>query len=219
MWWASLRWTAAGASATPESDAKPTFTADTLDADESQTLTPRTLDVDDILALVSINVLLLPEISKRETDDKSKADSLVKAIACLQAGWLAIQCAGRTAQRLPTSTLELATLGYVCCTIITYCFWWHKPLGVMVPTIISPLDEKHEEVERVLQENPRLKFAHNKQDRIANNRYLFDRGAKISLSCVVLVMLIFGGVHLFFHVSSHSNNPMVRDSVWAFSFK
>lgn len=105
-----------------------------LDTD-SQTLYP--VRGTQISCLVRGGMLDFPEFSEREIHDKSKADGFVKAVACLQASWMVVQCSARTAQGLPTSILEFLTLAYVCCALFSYCFWWNKPLDVKVPTIIG----------------------------------------------------------------------------------
>ncbi|KAF2267305.1 hypothetical protein CC78DRAFT_457383 [Lojkania enalia] len=79
----------------------------------------------------------VPEISKDELMDRSKEDSLAKAIAVLQAGWLLVQCIARAVQGLPITTLELTTMAFVFCTTISYAAWWKKPKDVQYPIIIK----------------------------------------------------------------------------------
>jgi hypothetical protein len=88
------------------------------------------------LWLVQHGVIDLPEISAEEIKDKSKADSLIKTIAGLQAAWFILQCIGRAAQKLSTATLEITTVAYVICISPALCFWWNKPVDVKVPTIL-----------------------------------------------------------------------------------
>lgn len=95
------------------------------------------VDADGLYRLVSHGRLLKPDdLTTKSINDKSKADCFVKAIACFQALWQGIQCIGRTAQGLPLSALELATMAYVVCVLANYVFWWNKPLDVIVPTTI-----------------------------------------------------------------------------------
>jgi len=60
----------------------------------------------------------------------SKADALVKALACIQIIWFLINIFARLASKLPISPLEWTTCGYIGCTLGTYAFWWHKPYNV-----------------------------------------------------------------------------------------
>ncbi|ESZ89496.1 hypothetical protein SBOR_10119 [Sclerotinia borealis F-4128] len=76
----------------------------------------------------------LPDISKREIVDKSKADTMAKLLVILQAGWMLVQVIGRLVSDLPVTLLEVNTLGHVLCTFIIYMLWWHKPRSIMMPT-------------------------------------------------------------------------------------
>lgn len=75
----------------------------------------------------------LPNISKEQIQDKSKADPLVKSIVCLQTTWFCVQCVGRIASKLPISPLELNTLAHATCALIVYVLWWDKPVEVEQP--------------------------------------------------------------------------------------
>jgi hypothetical protein len=80
--------------------------------------------------------------SAEELEDKSKADAFVKGFAVLQSSWLVGQCIARACYGLPLSELELSTCAFVACTIISYTFWWHKPLDVASATLLrSPASE------------------------------------------------------------------------------
>ncbi|KAK4113185.1 hypothetical protein N656DRAFT_752331 [Canariomyces notabilis] len=63
--------------------------------------------------LVSRDYIDFPEVSDEELWDKSKQDTLTKAITCLQAGYLVLQCIGRAIQGLDVTTLELSTVAIV----------------------------------------------------------------------------------------------------------
>jgi hypothetical protein len=80
---------------------------------------------------------LIPNISKEDIDDKSKASGLAKTIVCFQALWFCLQCLIRLGRGLPITLLELNTFVHALCTIITYWLWWDKPLDVSEPTIIK----------------------------------------------------------------------------------
>ena len=63
------------------------------------------------------------EIKFEDIIDKSKSDILAKCITCLQSLWLVMGCAARANQGLPITVLELATTGYVGCTVVSYVFF------------------------------------------------------------------------------------------------
>lgn len=80
---------------------------------------------------------IIPTLSREEILDKSKADGLSKALACLQAGWFCTQVMARAAQHLPICLLELTTLAHAFCMIVAYILWWGKPFEVQEPAIIN----------------------------------------------------------------------------------
>ncbi|KAF8811620.1 hypothetical protein BYT27DRAFT_7183765 [Phlegmacium glaucopus] len=69
-------------------------------------------------------------ISEESIIDKSKADSLRKALLCIQAGWFVLQCISRLATKLPVTLLEVNTVGHALCALAIYGFWFRKPLEV-----------------------------------------------------------------------------------------
>ncbi len=79
----------------------------------------------------------LPTMTEKEIWDKSKADGFAKLLSCFQTAWFVIQIIGRAIQHLPVTTLELATLSFVVCTLSMYYQWANKPLDVESPTIIN----------------------------------------------------------------------------------
>ena len=61
-------------------------------------------------------------------------------ITCLQILWFVVQLIGRAVQHLPTTGLELFTLGIVVCSLGTYAAYWRRPQGIQLPITI-PVDE------------------------------------------------------------------------------
>ncbi|MCJ1245349.1 hypothetical protein MMC30_002553 [Trapelia coarctata] len=87
--------------------------------------------------LVDCGFMKVPNISKKDIEDKSKADKITKAIAVLQVGWLVMQCVARAIQRLAVTPLELLIIAIVPCSAATYFFWLHKPKDVNLPTVLE----------------------------------------------------------------------------------
>jgi hypothetical protein len=79
----------------------------------------------------------IPDLSVGEIIDKSKADGVAKTLVCVQAGWCLLQYIGRLAGGLPVSLLELNTLGHALCALAIYFSWWHKPLDIKEPYVLS----------------------------------------------------------------------------------
>jgi hypothetical protein len=82
----------------------------------------------------------LPAVDKESILDRSKADELVKGLACCQALWLVIQVIARKASGLPITLLELNTVAHVVCAILMYIVWWHKPQDVNQPEFVDVRD-------------------------------------------------------------------------------
>jgi len=92
-----------------------------------------------------------------DINDRSKGDSLAKAVTCAQISFLLIQTFGRVGQHLPVTALEVVTLALVMCAIIAYGFWWNKPLSILRPTVIH-VPFNHEQIWKILHqyiESPR----------------------------------------------------------------
>jgi hypothetical protein len=93
----------------------------------------------DIVLLRSKGLLpKLPYITVEEINDKSKSDSLVRAITVVQITWIVIQIIVRAFRSLAISQLEVSVVAFATCAVMIYGLNWEKPKGVQVPiTIIS----------------------------------------------------------------------------------
>ncbi|CZR66249.1 uncharacterized protein PAC_16150 [Phialocephala subalpina] len=80
---------------------------------------------------------LLPDLDEREIQDKSKTDGLAKALVLLQASWMLLQTFGRMATHIPTSLLEVNTIGHILCAFVVYLLWWNKPREIHEPTVLK----------------------------------------------------------------------------------
>ena len=91
----------------------------------------------------ALHELLKNTFTEDEIWDKSKGDTLAKAIVALQTTWFLAQIIGRAMQRLTITELEVITLAYAAFNAVMYAFWWNKPLDVQCPLLIpfSKLDE------------------------------------------------------------------------------
>ena len=89
-----------------------------------------------ICSLAELAPELLPDISKEQILDKSKADEFGKTLACLQALWFCTQCITRLATGLSITLLELNTFSHALCALLAYAFWWSKPHDVNEPVLI-----------------------------------------------------------------------------------
>ncbi|KAF8541823.1 hypothetical protein BDD12DRAFT_827936 [Trichophaea hybrida] len=78
-------------------------------------------------------------------EDKSKADVVAKGLACVQAGWIVLQCLGRKLQGLPITPLEINTVVHVLNAVVMYAIWWEKPVDVGEPSVIHTYSAVSEE--------------------------------------------------------------------------
>ncbi|KAF7350545.1 hypothetical protein MSAN_01614100 [Mycena sanguinolenta] len=77
------------------------------------------------------------DIPRADIMDKSKGDALSKGVALLQGLWFIIQILARFAENLPVTQLEVTTLAFAVVNLFTWVLWWHKPLDVQQPILIS----------------------------------------------------------------------------------
>lgn len=77
------------------------------------------------------------QTNRGEIKDKSKADTLAKALVCIQVLWLVGQVIERKAAGYPLTILEIHTLVHVACALFMYALWIRKPLNIHAPTIID----------------------------------------------------------------------------------
>ncbi|KAF9474057.1 hypothetical protein BDN70DRAFT_962619 [Pholiota conissans] len=80
-----------------------------------------------IIYYIRNGTILPPKITKDDIQDRSKGDTISKALIILQTTWFAVQCIARWSQRLPVTELEVVTLAYALLNGITYALWWKKP--------------------------------------------------------------------------------------------
>jgi hypothetical protein len=72
----------------------------------------------------------LPEVPPQQLEALSKSDALVTILAILQMAWLMIQLLVRYKQNIESSQLEIVTLAFSACGILTYAILWDRPRGV-----------------------------------------------------------------------------------------
>ncbi|KAI5790951.1 hypothetical protein FPQ18DRAFT_238157, partial [Pyronema domesticum] len=68
--------------------------------------------------------------------DRSKADSLVKFLVCVQAFCMVINVIARKVSGLPSTLIELNMVFHVVVTVVVYALWWNKPLSVQNPVVL-----------------------------------------------------------------------------------
>lgn len=117
------------------------FTFETRDLRESEQFLPGSvgrvaLTERALYALAIVTPQLLPQVSRQEIEDKSKANGLAKIVTSLQALWFTVQCIQRIAQGLSISTLELNTGAHAIFALVSFLLWFKKPVDIDQPTVI-----------------------------------------------------------------------------------
>jgi hypothetical protein len=77
-----------------------------------------------------------PRLSEGEILEKSKTDLFAKGIAVLQISELILSLIARATRHLAISQLEIITVAFAVCAVVTYCFSWNKPQDVKTATTI-----------------------------------------------------------------------------------
>ena len=103
--------------------------------------------------LARLKIIEVPKIDVEDIKDRSKSNNVSKFLACIQSAWFILQAIGRAVQKLPFTTLEIATIPFVGCTYLMIYFWWTKPVSVET-FVTCPVKEIPEE----LLEELRTKF-------------------------------------------------------------
>jgi len=97
---------------------------------------PGTLSFHRFRDLINKSLISFPTITAAEIQDRSKGDVLSKAIAVFQTTFFILQLTARVVLRLPIAEIELVTLALASLNVITYFFWWDKPLRVQEPVTL-----------------------------------------------------------------------------------
>lgn len=63
-------------------------------------------------------------VSGQVIKNKSKANTIQKALVMLQVSWMFLQCIARKIYGLPLTLLELHTMVHVFCAFLMYTFWF-----------------------------------------------------------------------------------------------
>ncbi|KAK7416431.1 Squalene epoxidase [Neonectria punicea] len=97
---------------------------------------PFPINATSVYYLVRTNRIAMPDITRNQIWDRSKADRFAKGLAFLQAGWLLLQIVARASQSLSITPLEVFTAAFIVPTLATTYFWSSKPQNVAEPNVI-----------------------------------------------------------------------------------
>lgn len=138
----------------------------------------------------------LREISEDRIKDSATSDNIAKSLACLQVVWLATQVVSRAAHQQAVTLLEVSTMAYVMCALISYGFWWNRPQNCAIPVIVDYSDgamDKMSPSTHGVWEGTKFEFICSGQHWIRHNELI---GLWKSALLFVLAPSVFGAVHL-----------------------
>ena len=89
------------------------------------------LDANQLLLARELGIIgKLPKLSTERVSDLNKEDIFVKLLAISQIIWLCLQLSMRLGQGVPTTQLEVMTMGYALCSALTYFLLFDRPRDV-----------------------------------------------------------------------------------------
>lgn len=106
------------------------------DLSETEPWTPFPPDAEQVHYLV-VNKFV-PYLDVGIEQERNKVDTLVGLIIVLRIPWYLVAAIGRAFQHLSITSLELATIGFIICTLGTYYFWYYKPVDIGRAVVIKP---------------------------------------------------------------------------------
>lgn len=83
-----------------------------------------------VAGLIQAGIIKPSALKKSDIKDRDKSDPFSKLFTLLQTTWVTVNIIARRAYDLPISPLELSTVAYVTCALVTYLAWWNKPKDV-----------------------------------------------------------------------------------------
>ncbi|GAW14721.1 hypothetical protein ANO14919_041240 [Xylariales sp. No.14919] len=147
-------------------------------------------------------------LDKRDIEDKSKADSLLRSLTVLQALWVIVTAIARGANGLPVSQLEIATSAFSLSAAATYAACWWKPKDVSKPIQIHKLAKgtqkrsgSHMAQQFVLRLTDlstakRVSEWISDQKRVPNDMVWMEGQTPLIFTLMACSSVVFGGIHL-----------------------
>ncbi|KLO10721.1 hypothetical protein SCHPADRAFT_999341 [Schizopora paradoxa] len=108
-----------------------------LPANQDQARTRAIITPDGVRFLMEHDPDLIPDLSELSIKSRSKSNGLNKALLVFQLLSFCSSCISRLASHLPLTLLEVVTAAHGFCTLATYAAWWHKPLNIEEPILIT----------------------------------------------------------------------------------
>ncbi|KAI1393659.1 uncharacterized protein F4822DRAFT_20274 [Hypoxylon trugodes] len=166
-------------------------------------------------------------LGKRDIEDKSKVDWLLRCLTVLQVAWLVLTVLVRGVEGLPVTQLEIATMAFSILAIATYGANWWKPKDVSRPILIRkpsnmiPKEMMHDPARSLTLRLTNLGMTQDdavqisEQYRVPNDVTQMEEGVPLIFSIMAVSSVVFGGLHLIawdFEFPSHAELILWRAS-------
>ena len=138
----------------------------------------------------------LPRLTEEQLDDRNKGDALVKLIAIVQIGWLVVELITRRVRNLASTQLEVFTLAFAICSLVTYGILFKKPQDAKVPIDVPA--RRHPtaaEMAQLTSEGPRQYWIVRINYWMPNNSF-HQRSWPVFPIAIGAGSILFGCIHL-----------------------
>jgi hypothetical protein len=141
-----------------------------------------------------------PYLHEEDIKDKGKTDLFAKGFALLQILSLVLSLIARQARHFAISQLEILTLAFAVCGVLTYAFYWYKPQGVGTPVEVT-VEEPEKLLDRptfdrlwdVLVDVP---WAHGQRPKRIPNDNIPLQTTAVAVSLLAVLSTMFGSLHI-----------------------
>lgn len=132
-------------------------------------------------------------LSDADIADRSKSDALAKCLAVVQVVYFCTNCIVRVVKQMPLSPLEIGTLGFAFCSIISYGFLFNKPRSIKTAVVVEASVFDLNRGVRDALEDERSERSSERLSRASIPNDLVD--IKLARKIIPPLALAFGAIH------------------------
>lgn len=89
-----------------------------------------------LLWLIEHEYIAMPQVDAAAIRDRNKANGFVRFITAVQISWFCVNIAGRLAEGIAITAIEVTTVAFIYYGLGTMIFWRHKPADVETAEIL-----------------------------------------------------------------------------------
>lgn len=137
----------------------------------------------------------------------------VKSLAAGQISWLCIQLGARRGRNIPTTQLEVVTLSFAVCSLITYLLLYNRPKGIQTTLeIVAARYPRPDESARITNIGPATFGPYRSELSIPNNSIHYSHGPCYFHPAIIASLVIFGGLH--FVAWDYAYPTQIEKTLW-----